>query len=98
MEILDLRTCLATRRVLELLSEIVTEVLGPEGSLKETAQTWDLTARGLFVEDDSSGVEDYHEYSGNDDEVETDNEWSDNSPEWSDDSPEQDDELPSWFV
>ena len=58
LETLDLRTCIATRRVVELLSEIVTEVLGPEGSLEEVAQTrsrWNSTARGPFVEDDSSG-------------------------------------------
>jgi hypothetical protein len=103
LETLDLRRCLATRRAVELLSEIVTEVLGPEGSLEETAKTrstrWDPTARGLFVEDDSSGVEDYAEDntdSGNDDEVETDNEWDNNSPEWDDDLPDWDGELPDW--
>jgi hypothetical protein len=110
---LDLRRCLATHRAVELLSEIVTEVLGPEESLEETAQMrstgWDPTARGLFVEDDSSGVEDYDEDNTDSeyyDDVETDNEWDNGplngSPEWDgdlpddlpDDFPDWDDELP----
>ena len=57
LETLDLRTCFATRRAVEPLNEIVTEVLGPERFFKEAAQRrskWDPTARGLFVANDSS--------------------------------------------
>ena len=37
LDTLDLRTCRATCQAVELLSEIVTEVLGPEGYLEEAA-------------------------------------------------------------
>jgi len=78
LETLDLRTCFATSRAIELLSEVVVDVLGPEKTLEKRAQTgsmWNSVARGLFVEDDwdSSGVEeDYDEDdpdTGSDDEV-----------------------------
>jgi hypothetical protein len=65
LETLDLRMCLATPRVLELLSEIVFEVLGPEDFVEETAHS---AARGLFAEQDSSGVEG-HEDTDNDNEI-----------------------------
>jgi hypothetical protein len=87
LEILDLRTCFATRRVVELLSEIVTEVLGPENFLEETGWVrtgWDSPARGLFAEKDSS-EEDYYEDdtdSGNGDEVWDDGEPEDDSNAW----------------
>jgi hypothetical protein len=87
LEILDLRTCFTTRRVVELLSEIVTEVLGPENFLEETGWVrtgWDSPARGLFAEKDSS-EEDYYEDdtdSGNGDEVWDDGEPEDDSNAW----------------
>ena len=59
LETLELRTCIASHRAVKLLGEIVTEVLGPEGSYKERAlgarSKWDATARGFFVAHDSSG-------------------------------------------
>lgn len=64
LETLDLRTCLATSRAVQLLGEIVVDVLGPEETLETGAQrfsTWDSGARGLFVHDDDSGVEDSDE-------------------------------------
>ena len=78
LETLDLSTCLAASRAVELLSEIVVEVLGPDGALEKEVQMvsrWDSNAHGLFVEqdqDDSSGVEDHNEDdpdSGSDEEV-----------------------------
>jgi len=79
LEVLDLRTCLATSRAVELLSEIVVDVLGPEGSLETGAQTfsmWDSGARGLFVYDDDSGIEDYDEDdSDTDDDEEEREDW-----------------------
>ncbi|KAI9453537.1 hypothetical protein BJY52DRAFT_1418220 [Lactarius psammicola] len=64
LETLDLRACHATNRVVELLSEIVVDVLSPEETPETRAQMLsmkDSAARGLFVEDDSSGIEDYDE-------------------------------------
>ena len=64
LETLDLRTCVATSRAVELLSEIVVDVPGPDETRKELARrisTWDTAARGLFVEDDNSGLEDFDE-------------------------------------
>ena len=81
LETLDLRTCFATRRAVELLSEIVTEVLGPEGFFKEAAQRrskWDYTARGHFVANDSSGED---TDSGDDDESD-DEETNDCPNDW----------------
>ncbi|KAH9030010.1 hypothetical protein EDB84DRAFT_220671 [Lactarius hengduanensis] len=55
LETLDLHTCLATSRAIELLSEIVVDVLGPENwkTVEERARTSSsVVARGLFVEDD----------------------------------------------
>ncbi|KAH8993961.1 hypothetical protein EDB92DRAFT_1851946 [Lactarius akahatsu] len=75
LETLELHTRLVTSRAIELLSEIVVDVVSPETNLQTKEQpisTWDSGARGLFVEDDSSGVEDYDEddsNSGSDDEV-----------------------------
>ncbi|KAH8994108.1 hypothetical protein EDB86DRAFT_3243945 [Lactarius hatsudake] len=62
LETLDLRVCLATSRAIELLSEIVVDVLGPENlkTAEERARTsFSVVARGLFVEDDldSSGAD-----------------------------------------
>ena len=56
LETLDLSKCLASSRTVELLSEIVVEVLGPEEALERKAQMtsmWDSTARGLFVTDNN---------------------------------------------
>ncbi|KAH9172621.1 hypothetical protein EDB89DRAFT_2165513 [Lactarius sanguifluus] len=39
LETLDLRTCLATSRAIELLDEIVVDVLGPEKTVEERART-----------------------------------------------------------
>ncbi|KAI9444615.1 hypothetical protein H4582DRAFT_2070349 [Lactarius indigo] len=67
LEVLDLSTCLATSRAIELLREIVVDVLSPEKSLERRVQTssmWDSVVRDVFVEDDSdsSGAEeDYDE-------------------------------------
>ena len=87
LETLDLRTCVATSRAVEQLSEIVVEVLGPKEALETEAQMtsrWDSTARGVFVADDNSGVEDYYGYdpdSRNDREVWWDEETDDDPNE-----------------
>ena len=63
LETLDLSTCLASSYAVRLLSEIVVEVLGPDEALEKEANKiskWDSTARGIFVGDDDSGVEDYY--------------------------------------
>jgi hypothetical protein len=60
LETLDLRTCLATCRAVELLSEIVVDVLCPEEALKTMAETvskWDL-----FVPDTGSNDESWHDW------------------------------------
>ena len=65
LETLDLRTCVATSRAVELLSEIVVEVLGPEEALQDKVEMismLDSAALGVFVADDDSGVEDYYRY------------------------------------
>ncbi len=62
LETLDLRTCAGTSRAVRLLSEIVVDIWGSEETLERGAQkfsTWDSRARGHFVHDDDSGVEDY---------------------------------------
>ncbi len=76
LETLDLRTCLATSHAVELLSEIMVDVLGPEETLETGSQMLSVSvACGLYLEDesdDSSGVEDYDEDdpdTGSDDEV-----------------------------
>ena len=59
LETLDLHTCLATSRAVELLSEIVVDVLGPAEPLETKAPfllTWDSEARGLFIPDVDSDV------------------------------------------
>ena len=64
LETLDLSTCFATSRAVELLSEIVVDVLGPIECRKDLAQrvsNWDSVARGFFVEDSKSGLEDFDE-------------------------------------
>ncbi|KAF8264774.1 hypothetical protein EI94DRAFT_1737669 [Lactarius quietus] len=65
LETLDLSRCIATGRAVELLSEIVVEVLGPDEEPEDTVDTryprWDAMTRGLFVRDDSSGLEDNDE-------------------------------------
>jgi hypothetical protein len=61
LETLDLRTCISTSRAVELLSEIVVDVRGPDETLEAKAQMvsmWNSAARGHFVEDYSSGLED----------------------------------------
>ena len=85
LETLDLRRCFATRRAVKLLSEIVSEVLGPEGSFKEKAQArsrWDPTARGLFVGNDSSGEDVDDTDSGSDGEMQVVEETDDGSNDW----------------
>lgn len=85
LETLDLKTCYASSRAFGLLSEIVVEILGPKedlGSETESQMTSrrGSTTRGPFVEDNNSGVEDYHEDdldSENDDE-----ETGDDPPGW----------------
>ncbi|KAI9453541.1 hypothetical protein BJY52DRAFT_834312 [Lactarius psammicola] len=74
LETLDLRTCSATSRAVQLLSEIVVDVRGPDETPEAGAQrfsSWDPGARGLFVPDDDSGVEDYDE---DDDDLDDDEE------------------------
>ncbi|KAH9009852.1 hypothetical protein EDB83DRAFT_2531056 [Lactarius deliciosus] len=70
LETLDLRKCLATSRVIELLSEVVVDVLGPEDVFKTGSQIRsESVARGLYLEDesdDSSGVEEDYEEDGAD--------------------------------
>jgi hypothetical protein len=60
LELLDLRTCLATSRAVELLGEIVVDVLGPAETMETRAQfplMRDHEARGLFIPDIDSDVE-----------------------------------------
>ena len=63
LQMLDLRACLPSNpTVVRLLSEIVVDVLSPEKTLEEREainDMWDSVARGLFVEGDNSGAEDY---------------------------------------
>ncbi|KAH9169902.1 hypothetical protein EDB89DRAFT_1888493 [Lactarius sanguifluus] len=66
LETLDLSKCSATSRAIELLSEIVVDVLGPETTFSKgvhMGSMWNPATRGLFVEDDSdsSWVEDDHD-------------------------------------
>ncbi|KAH9009851.1 hypothetical protein EDB83DRAFT_2531055 [Lactarius deliciosus] len=78
LETLDLRECLATSRAIELLSEIVVDVLGPEETFETGSQIRsESVARGICLddeEDENSVVdEDNDEDSadtGSDDEVE----------------------------
>ena len=63
LETLDLHTCLATSRAVDLLNEIVVDVLGPMQALQQKAKilsVWNDEGRGLFVRDISSnsGMED----------------------------------------
>jgi hypothetical protein len=70
LETLHLRTCIATSRAVELLSEIVVNVLGPEVAFESAFSVWYTPARGLFIQDHDSGLEDYDEDdTGSDDEV-----------------------------
>ncbi|KAH9174524.1 hypothetical protein EDB89DRAFT_548562 [Lactarius sanguifluus] len=66
LETLDLRKCRVTSRAIELLSEIVVDVLGPEETFETGSQLLsESVARGTYLDDDSddnSGVgEDYDE-------------------------------------
>jgi len=65
LEALDLRTCLATDCAIQLLSEIVVDVWGPEETHRFS--TWDSGANGLFVPDENSGAEDYSDVDDEDD-------------------------------
>jgi hypothetical protein len=61
LETLDLRTCLATRRAVELLGEIVVEVVAPEETLQKKAlefSKWESVPRGNFVPDPLAGNND----------------------------------------
>ncbi|KAH8989733.1 hypothetical protein EDB92DRAFT_840694 [Lactarius akahatsu] len=73
LETLDLRKCLATSRAIELLSEIVVDVLGPEETLKTGSQIRSESyARGIYLEDesnDNSGVEE--DYDSDEDSADT---------------------------
>ncbi|KAH9172165.1 hypothetical protein EDB89DRAFT_1906442 [Lactarius sanguifluus] len=73
LETLDLRKCLATGHAIELLSEIVVDVLGPEKTYETGSDMFsEASARLLYLEDEYSGVEDYDEDdadTGSDDEV-----------------------------
>ena len=60
LETLDLRTCLSGSRAIELLSDIVVDVLGPEETSKTGAQILASFPRDLYLED-SSEIEDYLE-------------------------------------
>ena len=61
LETLDLCSCAATSRAVDLLSEIVVNVLAPEDIIEESEETmWDIATRGPSIEGDSSG-EDYDE-------------------------------------
>ncbi|KAF8262410.1 hypothetical protein EI94DRAFT_1743691 [Lactarius quietus] len=60
VETLDLYTCNASVRAVELLREIVVDVVGPAETLDEKAPcvlAWDDEARGLFMRDVDSDVE-----------------------------------------
>ncbi|KAN0129624.1 hypothetical protein V8E53_012620 [Lactarius tabidus] len=51
LETLDLHTCVATSRAVDLLSQIVVDVLGPEKTVDEREETiymWHSAARGLI--------------------------------------------------
>ena len=61
LETLDLRTCLATSRAVELLSEIVVDVLGPEETLKTRAQMLSMSVSHCIFAENESDVEDYDE-------------------------------------
>jgi hypothetical protein len=61
LETLDLRTCLSSSRVIELLSEIVVDVLGPEETLKTGAKILSASIAREICLEDSSGTEDYDE-------------------------------------
>ncbi|KAH9081463.1 hypothetical protein EDB83DRAFT_2512327 [Lactarius deliciosus] len=55
LETLDLRTCFATSRAIELLSEIVVDVLSPETSKNMASESeWHSEGRGHFVTGDVS--------------------------------------------
>jgi hypothetical protein len=82
LETLNLRTCTATSRAVELLREIVVQVLGPDKTLETRAQTgftWNSAGRGLFVADDDSGSEDYEDYGEDDPDAGSGDEVWDNS-------------------
>ena len=54
METLDLRTCLSSSRAIELLSEVVDDVLGPEETFEAGVEIhFASIARGLFDENKS---------------------------------------------
>ncbi|KAH9058276.1 hypothetical protein EDB87DRAFT_1626765 [Lactarius vividus] len=76
LETLDLRRCLATSHAIELLSEIVVNVLGPENIYETRSQmVSESAAYGVYLRDesgDNSEVEEYdedHADTGSDDEV-----------------------------
>jgi len=57
LETLDLSTCLASSRAVQLLREIVADVWGPSERYEKSAQAlsiWHPHARGLFVRDEDS--------------------------------------------
>ena len=57
LETLDLHTCAATRRAVDLLSQIVIDISGPEKTLDESEEMiseWDSAARGFIMEYASS--------------------------------------------
>ncbi|KAH9017804.1 hypothetical protein EDB85DRAFT_2014657 [Lactarius pseudohatsudake] len=55
LETLDLRTCFATSRAIELLSEIVVDVLSPDSETSENNNSeWHSEGRGHFLTGDVS--------------------------------------------
>ena len=91
LETLDLRTCLATGRAVQLLSEIVVDVWGPAETLETKGPafyTWDSVARGNFVHDEDSGEEDY-----SDDDSEDEDEDEDDSHTSDEDEEEDEEEI-----
>src|SRR6266702_2392397 len=82
LETLDLITCYATSRAIRLLSEIVVDVWGPAegfGTEELIHFTWDSAARGPFVPDDNSGIEDYSDDDDEDDSNTSDDYYNDGS-------------------
>jgi hypothetical protein len=90
LEILDLHACVATTRAVDLLSEIVVDVLGPEKTLVETEEmfsTWHSAARGLIVET---------VYANSDYDYYDDSPWPDGDEIW--DNEDTDEDNYDWHI
>jgi hypothetical protein len=98
LETLDLHRCIATSHAVDLLSEIVVDVLGPEKTLVETEEifsTWHSAARGLIVETEyaNSDYDYYYDIPDGDVEVranDTDEEIRDNE--------DTDEDEEDWYI